>query len=404
MLPLAGIRVLDLSRLLPGPYCSMVLADFGADVIKVEDTDHGDYMREMPGMAGAFASLNRNKRSLALNLKERAGQEVFYRLAQTADVVLEGFRPGVAARLGIDYPTLQKHNPRLIYCSLTGYGQTGPRSGRAGHDINYMALAGALDLTGDAGGPPVVPGVQVADLGGGAMWALAGILVALLARQQTGEGQHIDVAMLDGVIGWQVLAASALFTGGALPGRGTGVLNGSYACYRIYQTSDGGYLSLGALEPKFWAAFCQRLGRPDLIARQFVPAPGQGEVVAEVQRILLTGTRQHWVDFFAGVDCCLEPVLNLAEVFADGHVQARGMEVANPAGTGGSLLAVPVKLSATPGAVRSPAPGWGEDSAYVLAAAGFSSEEITALQEGGVVGGAGGRAGLAGVLNGRSPT
>lgn len=385
MLPLSGIKVLDLSRLLPGPFCSMVLADFGAEVIKVEDTDMGDYMRDMPGLGGSFNSLNRNKKSLALNLKDEAGREVFYRLAKVADVVLEGFRPGVTARLGIDYLSLKVLNPRLVYCSLTGYGQSGPRAARAGHDINYMALAGALDITGEAGGHPVAPGVQVADIGGGAMWAVTGILLALAARDRTGEGQYVDVAMLDGVISWLPLAAATLYATGIPPRRGAGVLTGGYACYRVYQTGDGRYLSLGALEPKFWAAFCRRLGRADLIEDQFAPSPRQQEVISEVEGILTSRTRQEWVEFFDGLDICLEPVLDLAEALAEPHAQAREMLLRDPAGGEMPLLAVPVKLSATPAAVTSPAPKWGQDTVEVLAAAGYSDGEIAELELAGVI-------------------
>ena len=377
MLPLSNVEVLDLSRLLPGPYCSMILADFGARVVKVEDTARGDYLRDMGPVAGGFGTVNRNKQSLALDLKNPRGREIFYRLVARADVVLEGFRPGVTARLGIDYPTLRRVNPRLVYCSLTGYGQTGPRSQRPGHDVNYLGLSGILGLTGAAGQAPVIPAVTLADLGGGAMWAAIAILLALWARERTGEGQYLDVAMLDGLLAWLPMFAEGVTGLGPAPSRGEVPLAGALACYRVYAAADGRYLALGALEEKFWAGFCRVLGRPEWIARQF--GADQEDLAAAVQEVIRTKTRDEWLALFAPADVPLEPVYSLFEVAADEHIRSRGMVGPGP------CLGVPVKLSATPGGIRTPAPGWGEHSREVLAGLGYPAEEIDILAAAGVI-------------------
>ncbi|HUW63219.1 MAG TPA: CaiB/BaiF CoA-transferase family protein [Spirochaetia bacterium] len=377
VLALDNIEVLDLSRLLPGPYCSMILADFGARVLKVEDTGRGDYFRTMSALAGGYQTVNRNKKSLALNLKDPRGREIFYRLAARADVVLEGFRPGVTARLGVDYSTLQKLNPRLVYCSLTGYGQEGPRSQSPGHDLNYIGLAGILGLTGAAGGPPVIPSVQLADLGGGALWAAIAILVALLARERTGQGQYLDVAMLDGTLAFLPLMAEGILAGGTPPVRGSLPLSGALACYRVYATSDRKYVTLGALEEKFWTEFCLALNRPGWVDRQF--GPEQEQLAGEVAEILSSRTRDQWLEFFAGRDVCLEPVYDPGEIAADEHIKARGMLGPGP------YLGIPVKLSTTPGGVREPAPGWGEHSREVLAELGYTGQEIDGFLAGEVI-------------------
>ncbi|MFQ6057474.1 MAG: CaiB/BaiF CoA transferase family protein [Anaerolineae bacterium] len=382
--PLEGITVLDLSRLLPGPFCSLLLADLGAQVIKVEDPAGGDYLRWMEpfinGESAPFLALNRNKKSLALNLKSERGREIFLRLAEKADVVLEGFRPGTVERLGAGYETVRAVNPSIVYCSLTGYGQDGPYRQRAGHDVNYLALAGVLGLTGPKDGPPVIPAVQIADLSGG-MYAALGILAALWARERTGQGQYVDVAMLDGVISWLVLLAAQHFAG-FMPGRGDWLLSGGVPCYNVYQTRDGSYMALGALEPKFWAAFCQGVGREDLIPRQF-----DAQATAEMQAIFRGRTREAWVAFAQEVDCCLEPVLGLDEVFAHPQVAQREMrvQVEHPRLGRMAQLGLPLKFSATPGSIRSPAPRLGEHTAEILESLGYEQGEIQALREAGVV-------------------
>ncbi len=396
-LPLHGLRVLDLSRLLPGPFCSLLLADFGADVVKVEDTGAGDYARWAPprfegveaSAAGAFfLALNRNKRSIRIDLKTEAGREVLLRLVRDADVLLESFRPGVMDRLGVGYERLRAENPRLVHCAITGFGQDGPWRDRPGHDLNYLGLAGLLDLTGEADGPPVQPAGQIADLGGGALMAAFAILAALRERDRSGEGQLVDVSMTDGALSWTAMLAARVFAGAAPPRRGALELGGGIVCYRPYAAADG-WVTLGALEPKFWAAWCRGVGREDLVDHQFDP-PGS-DAHREVEAIFAARTRAEWAAFAAEHECCLEPVLTLDEALASEHVRARGMvvEVDQP-GAPGPLraLGVPVRLSRTPGDPhRRPGPALGEHTAEVLAEAGYGEAEIAALMASGAVAG-----------------
>ena len=350
MSALAGIRVLDLTRLLPGGFCTLLLADFGADVIKVEDMGAGDYARADPP---SFAALNRGKRSIQLDLKSGSGREAFLRLARDADVVIESFRPGVMDRLGVGWDVLREVNPALVYCAITGYGQDGPLSARAGHDLNYLARTGVLALSGDADGPPVQASAQIADVAGGALMAAFGILAAL----RTGQGQFVDISMADGALAMLAMPAAQLLAGGAPPRRGEIVLGGRLLCYRPYPCADG-WVSMGALEPKFWAAFCRGIERPDLVEHQF-DAPGT-EAHAEVEAIFAGRTRAEWEAFNAEHDCCVEPVLELDEALADEHVRARGM-------VAGSLLGNPIRLSETPAdPLRGPPPGLGEHTDELL--------------------------------------
>ncbi|MBC7248722.1 MAG: CoA transferase [Anaerolineae bacterium] len=382
---LTGIRVLDLSRLLPGPFCSMILADFGAEVIKIEEPVRGDYMRSIPPLArqegAVFLAVNRNKKSLTLNLKTEAGRRIFMQLARTADVLLEGFRPGVMARLGLDYAALREVNPRLVYCSLSGYGQAGPYRQRAGHDLNYIALGGVLSLLGGEDCPPTVPGVQLADLCGG-LWAALAITLALLARERTGVGQYLDVAMLDSVVSLLTVPAAVHFLGGNVDGGPRPAPATGQANYNVYRTRDGRYMTLGALEVKFWRAFCQAVGREDWIERQ-----DDDRLVGEVQALFATRTLAEWEELFTGQDVCCEPVHTLEEVFADPQVQARGMlvEVEHPLEGGLKQLGMPIKLSGTPGTVRTPPPRLGEHTEELLRALGYNAEAIADLREQGVV-------------------
>jgi crotonobetainyl-CoA:carnitine CoA-transferase CaiB-like acyl-CoA transferase len=398
-LPLAGLTVLDLSRLLPGGFCSLLLADFGADVIKVEDTGLGDYVRWSPpyyegaeptSRSALFLSLNRGKRSIRLNLKAEAGKQVLLRLVRDADVLLESFRPGVMERLGVDYERLRSENPGLVYCAITGYGQDGPNRGRSGHDMNYLGLNGLLGLTGQADGPPVQAAGQIADLGGGALMAALGILVALRERERSGEGQLVDCSMFDGALSWLAMLAAETFATGRAPRRGDLGLAGRYSCYRPYECADG-YVTLGALEPKFWKAWCDGVGRPDLIEHAY-DGPGS-ESHAAVTAIFSQRTRDQWRDFASEHDCCLEPVLGLDEVLESELVAARQMvvELVQPGVAAPvKLLGVPIKLSRTPGdPARAPGPALGEHTDQVLAAAGYGPQEIAALYDSGAVAGAG---------------
>jgi crotonobetainyl-CoA:carnitine CoA-transferase CaiB-like acyl-CoA transferase len=390
MRPLDGIKVLDLTRLLPGAVATMMLGDFGADVLKIEEPGLGDPARhsragiKQPG--AYFLVTNRNKRSLTLNLKTAAGREIFLKLAAQADVVIEGFRPGVMARLGVDYETLRQLNPRLIYCALTGYGQDGPYRAKPGHDVNYISTAGVLSVIGAQDGPPVLPGVQLADLAGGSLHAVIGILLALQAREHTGEGQMVDISMLDGVLSLLYVPFASYLANGASPLRGNEGLSGKYACYQLYETRDGRYLSLGALEPKFWEQACRVLGHEDFIARQF-SNDAQVEMLAALREIFKTKTAEEWLATFEGVDTCIALVKDVAEMMDDPQIRQRRMiaELEHP--TVGTLkqIAPTVNLSATPGVIKLPPPQLGEHSQEVLRELGYSGETIQQFAEAGVI-------------------
>ena len=358
MRPLDGLVVLDLTRLLPGAAATMQLANFGAEVVKIEEPGRGDYGRWIPpyldGEGAVFHMVNRGKKSVALDLKSDSGREAFLKLVRTADVVVEGFRPGTMQRLGLSYETLRAANERLIYVSITGYGQEGPWAAMAGHDINYLALGGALDLNGACGGPPVVPGIQIADLAGGAMQAVTGVLLALAARAKTGRGQAVDVSMVDGVACLLPMALGFHAATGQLPVRGDSVLAGRYACYRVYEAADGRWLAVGALEPKFWQALCRALECEQFIAEQFAESPRREQVVAELARIFRTRTAEEWFERLRPADACVTPVRNVAEVAAQCGLR-RGDSVVAP------------KLSDTPGRLGGPPPRLGEHTREVLA-------------------------------------
>ncbi len=417
-LPLEGIRVLDLSRLLPGGFCSLLLADFGADVLKVEDTGAGDYIRLSPpfyegppapddsAKSALFLSLNRNKRSIRLDLKSEGGREALLRLVREYDVVLESFRPGVLDRLGVGYERMREVNPGIVYCAISGYGQTGPKRDAAGHDMNYLGLIGLLGLTGGRGGEPVQAAGQIADLGGGALMAAFGILAALHerdgtpvrpegsgseghpARKGSGEGQIVDVSMADGALSWLAMVAGAYFVDGTVPHRGELPLAGSLICYRPYECADG-WVSLGALEPKFWQAWCRGVEREDLIEKQF-ERPGS-EAHDQVKEIFKAHPRAYWEAFARERDCCLEPVLELDEALSSELVREREMvvEIDQPgAERPVRQLGIPVKLGRTPGDhARLPGPALGEHTEEVLRAAGYSDAEIAELLRTGAVAG-----------------
>ncbi|MBF6619548.1 MAG: CoA transferase [Patulibacter sp.] len=387
-LPLDGVRVLDLSRLLPGPFASLLLGDFGADVIKIEDLGVGDYVRAYPpyvegveetAKSSAFLALNRNKRSIRIDLKTSEGREVLLRLAEDADVLLETFRPGVLDKLGVGYEALRARNPRLVYCAISGYGQTGPLRDRAGHDLNYLSLAGVAALNGVRDGAPVNGGVQIADVGGGALMGVIGILTALRHAERSGEGQFVDVSMTDGALAW-----TALESGGALrgerPTRGHGLLTGQHVCYRPYPAADG-YISVAGLEPKFWLAFCRGVDREDLVPHQFDPP--ESEACAAVEQITRSRTRAEWAAFNAEHDACIEPIWELHEALESDLVREREMvvELDQPGATTPVRgLGIPIKLSATPGDPRRrPAPSLGEHTGEVLRELGYDDDQIGAM-------------------------
>jgi alpha-methylacyl-CoA racemase len=401
-LPLSGLRVLDLTRLLPGGFCTLLFADLGAEVVKVEDTGMGDYIRWAPpyyegaedsAKSALYLSLNRGKRSVRLNLKDERGRDALLRVVRDFDVLVEGNRPGVMDRLGVGYERLAQENPGLVYCAITGYGQDGPYRDRSGHDMNYLGLVGLLGLTGDKGGPPVQAAGQIADLGGGGLMAAFAILAALRERDQTGKGQMVDVSMADGALSWLAMVAARYFAEGVAPQRGDLELAGRLICYRPYECKDG-WVSLGALEPKFWQAWCRGVGREDLIEKQF-DAPGS-EAHAQVERIFMERSRDEWQQFASQHDCCLEPVLGLDEALDSELVRAREMvvELDQPGTDGVKQLGMPVKFSRTPGGPHGPGPVLGADTEDVLRDAGFTDDEIAELIEAGAA--AGPAAGTAG--------
>jgi alpha-methylacyl-CoA racemase len=377
--PLAGVKVLDLSRLLPGPFASLVLADLGARVDKIEDTEGGDYLRMMPplraGVSSMFLALNRNKRSACLDLKKKSGRAALLRLVARYDVLLEQFRPGVLDRLGLGHRLLLERNPRLIVCALTGYGQDGPLAGRAGHDLNYLARAGVLGMSGPADAAPQVPGFQIADIGGG-LWCVAAILAALHGRQATGVGTVVDVSMLESSMSFALSGFGQLF-GGHLPSRGDGPLTGGLALYGTYATRDGRFVALAALEPKFWSAFCAGAGLAEDMSA-LLPGAHQAALKETLRALFASRTRAEWEIFGRDHDCCLEPVLEPEELGGDEQLRARGafFEMGSPWGPIGQLR--------TPltdrGRTHEAPPRQGEHTDAILHEAGIDDETIAAMK------------------------
>lgn len=387
-LPLAGIKVLDLSRYLPGPFCTQILADFGAEVIKIEDPPGGDLMRHVPPLiaeeSAGFYTVNRNKKSVTLNLKKEEGKAIFRRLVVNSDIVVDQFRPGVMDKMGLGYEQLRLINKRIIYCAITGYGLNGPLRDAAGHDLNYLSLAGVSELNGTYQGMPAICGVQIADIAGGSLYAAIAILLALASRQRTGQGQLCDIAMMDGAVSLLALTLGQWSGWGKLPERGNDILSGGYAFYQIYRTKDDKYVSLGALEDKFWAGFCNKLGRPDYIKQQW-DINLQRDMIEDIQTVMQGKTRDEWVEFFADSDICFTPILTLDEVCEHPQVQAREMilKLINARGSGKdvALTGIPVKLSGTPGAAKLTFPRPGEHNYEILRTVGYKAEDIKAFQD-----------------------
>jgi len=383
MKPLDGIRILDLSRLLPGPYCTMLLGDLGAEVIKIETPGVGDYMRLVPPfvknerngeeIGAAYLAINRNKKSVGLNYRNKRGREILLQLARDADVVIETFRAGAAERWGIGYAAMRAINPRIVYCSLSGYGQSGPYKDRAGHDLNYIALAGLLAANGVAGGPPIPPMVQVADLSGG-MLATISILSALIARGKTGTGQYLDVSLFDGALSWAGTMIGGAFLAGTKVEPGKMQLNGGMVCYNVYETRDGKHITLGAIEPHFWATFCKAVGREDLI-----PEHQESKAIPEVAEIFKSRTLAEWLEFAKTVEACIEPVNDFGEVFDNPQVKYRGLvQEINGMPQIGSVFV----FAENP---KLPPPLQGEHTQEILTQAGLTGEELTQLNEAGVI-------------------
>ncbi len=375
--PLSGIKILDLTRLLPGPMCTLHLADMGAEVLKIEEPAIGDYARFIPPMLNKnsvfFHSVNRNKSSAAIDLTKEEGQKIFLKLAETADIIVESFRPGVVNKLGIDYDTIKKINPKIIYCSITGYGQTGPYRDKAGHDINFCSYAGVLDRKGKF---PFIPNFQIADIVGGALNAATGILAALVQQKMTGEGQYIDVSMLDGILAHQTLALAQVNNGDK------SFLTGALPCYAVYETSDKKFMALGAMEYKFWERFCKAIDREDLLVFHMPAEEDAQKVYNEVSSVFKSNTHQYWTDKFSNIDCCVSPVLSLKDTLNNEQVKARNMvEIKNYPGEGEVIqFGLPIKFSSFEYEVEKQAPLLGEHTEHELLSIGYSKIEIEQLR------------------------
>jgi crotonobetainyl-CoA:carnitine CoA-transferase CaiB-like acyl-CoA transferase len=372
---LDGITVIDLSRLLPGPYCSMILADHGARVIAVED-------KRFLADGLFFNLINRNKEHMSLNLKTEKGREVFYRLIEKADVLLEGFRPGVVDRLGVDYDSVRRTNPNIIYCSITGYGQNGPFRDRVGHDANYLSYAGVLDLIGEKDRPPSIPGVQIADIAGGGMNAAIGILLALFARQNKGQGQYIDISMTDGMVGFLPAALFFRQLTGQEPKRADGLLSHRYACYNTYETADGRFLSIGAVENRFWKQLCDTLEIPEYAPLQYDDQRRE-EILQYMRKTFKQKTLDEWDAILGDLDICWGKIQSTREVLEEPLFLEREtvVEIEGRDGKKSKTLGVTVKLSETPGSIRTPPVNFGESTAAILKEFGYSQEEIKALED-----------------------
>lgn len=389
--PLAGLKVLELTRLLPGPFATRLLADLGAEVIKVEDPAGGDYLRHPPPRIGTvsahFLANNTGKCSIALDLKNEAGREVLRRLLARYDILVESFRPGVMTRLGIDYEQLKAVQPRLIYASLTGYGQTGPYRDRAGHDLNYLSLAGAAGLTGADDGTPVVSGMQVADLSGALYLAIA-ILSAVYRREQTGQGCQVDLAMADSSLALLALPFAEYIGHNRLPGPARMIVNGKFVCYRIYRTRDGRFMSLAALEPKFWVAFCRAVEKPHLCDEAYTRAKPGNPVFDELVALFASKDQAEWVAALENADCCCEPVLTLAEAAAHPQFAARRgfRRIDDPAQGSYTQLNQPIRFTPPVDDSTTPSPALGEHTSMILREAGLGETEIEALAARGAFG------------------
>ncbi|WP_202126838.1 CaiB/BaiF CoA-transferase family protein [Cupriavidus sp. SW-Y-13] len=383
--PLAGLKILDFSTLLPGPFATLALADLGADVIRIEAPNRPDPVRRLSpqrhGVSAAHAWINRNKRSLALDLKQPESIDIVRKLIATHDIVVEQFRPGVMARLGLGYEQLREIHPALIYCSITGYGQDGPYRDRAGHDINYLSIAGTASYCGR--GAPAPSSIQVADIAGGSLHAALAMLAAVAHRYRTGAGQSIDVSMTDAAFSLNALSGAAYLAGARAPRPESERLNGG-SFYDYYATSDGRHFSVGSLEPQFLQAFCSAMGHPEWVT---LAVTDMTALKQQIGAAFVRRTFAEWCDVFAKVDCCVEPVLTLEEAATHPHMRARGLVVDVPvAGMAGSLpqIAHPVRYSATPPQYRHTGEALGQQSRDILASLGYDDTQVQKLADAGV--------------------
>lgn len=389
-LPLEGLAVLDFTRLLPGPLCTMLLGDYGAEVLKIEDLNAGDPTRFVGrffnGSSTLFRQLNRNKKSLAVDLKKEQGREIIRELVKRADVVIEGFRPGVMERLNLAYGDLEQINESLVYVSVTGYGQEGPYRDRAGHDLNYQALSGLLDLSAEKQGGPLIPAVQIADISGGTMMTLSSLMMALYQRERTGRGSFVDLAMTRGLLPTLTLAAAALNGGDDSARRGSGQISGAYACYNLYETADGKYMSLGAMEPIFWQRFCETIGHPEWFELQY-DQEKRTILLEEVSRLFKNKTRSEWIEIFSEADACCEPVLTLEETIEHplNHDGSYWIKAETVTGEIEIMPGFPMLFSGRGGQVRYDPPRHGEHTREILENHGYRQADIEEMAASSVV-------------------
>ena len=389
--PLAGVKIIDFTRLLPGPLATMFLADMGADVIKVEDPDRPDYIRDfepkIQGISMFYLALNRSKRSLAVNYLSAEGRLLIHELVSSADVLIEQFRPGIMKEMGLGYEELSKINPRLIYVSITGYGQHSSMSMAAGHDLNYIAIGGALGVNGLADGEPVIPGFQLADIAGGSYMAMNAVTAALYQRERTGKGDYVDVSMTDAVLPFVSMQFAYQQGLKKEPGRGKFELSGALPNYNVYACSDGRFIALGSLEPKFWNKFCGKVGRKDWSAAFLKNDDEQAAFKTEVQQLFKTKTREEWIQFFKNEDICITPVNELAELEHDKYLNERNMFVSNEHVAVGKYKTInqPLKFAGSSFDNNWNAPDLGDDTASVLKEIKFDEKRIAGLVDSGTI-------------------
>lgn len=389
MAPLDGLRVLDLSRLMPGPLCTMILGDLGADVIKVEQPEIGDYARSAPPLLGntgsAFLMLNRNKRSITLNLKKAEGQEILRKLAAKADVFVESYRPGVAERLGVGYPAISQVNERIIYCSISGFGQSGPYRDLVGHDLTYTAYSGAIGATGSKDGPPVIPAIQVSDIQA-AMYATIAITAALYRREKAGKGEFIDISLMDAAVASMIMPMSFHLAGESTE-RGSSFLSGGAPFYNIYETADRKYVAIAPLEPKFWIELCSVLRLEKYQDKQLTSEAEANRIREDLAGIFRQKTRDEWVKILKEREIPCAPIYDVREVLADPHVRSRKMIFEMETEAFGRLnqLATPIRVSHSPLTARSPPPRLGEHTLQILQELGYSMSDVERLKSAGAI-------------------
>jgi len=386
---LEGIKVLDLAAMGPGAYCTKIIADMGAEVIRIQEIGSSGGRRGGRRWTIPFYAygMRRNTKVLGLNLKSPEGKEVFNGLVRKADVVVVGLRPQAGQRLGIDYETLRSVNPRIIYCSLTGYGADGPYRDYAGHDINYQSLGGIVGMTGPGDHLPSIPGATVSDSAGGGMHAAIAILMAIIARYKTGEGQFVDVSATDGVVAMMGTVIDEYLSAGVEPRRGETLLTGQYPWYKIYETKDGKYVSVGAIEPWFYENLCRLMGLEDLAEHQYAEGEKRDEIFTRFRDTFRSKTRDEWVEILMAADTCVTPVYSVADLCADPHFIQRGMviEVEHPEKGMVKQAGIMTKLSATPGIIKNVDPKLGEFTDSILGEIGYSTARINELRELGVI-------------------